>query len=89
MTIHIYEPHVLHHASRNYFVDVGVRCTPKFLITSAGKRFRRLDNPLETGAVAFQDGKNTLYLYPQKKAPKGYFDQIKAQLLRKEILEHS
>lgn len=89
MTVHVYEPHVLHNASGNYFVDVAVRCTPKFLITSAGKRFRRLETPLETGAVALQDGKHTVYLYPQKKAPKGYFDQIKARLLQKEILEHS
>jgi hypothetical protein len=89
MTVHLYEPHVLHHATGNYFVDVAVRYTPKFLITSAGRRFRRLEQPSETGAVAFQEGKHTVYIYPKKRAPKGYFDQIKARLLQREILEHS
>lgn len=87
MKSHLFEPHVLHNASGNYFVDVPVRCTPKFLITSAGKRFRKLDKPTESGAVAICEGKNNVYLYPKRFAPKEYFDQIRTQLWQKEVRE--
>lgn len=82
-----FEPHVLHNATSNYFVDVPVRCTPKFLITSAGKRFRKLDKPTDLGAVAVSEGKSNVYLYPKRSAPKEYYDQIRKQLWQKEVRE--
>lgn len=87
MKTHLFEPHVLHNATDNYFVEVPVRCTPKFFITSAGRRYRKLDKPTESGAVAVQEGKNNVYLYPKRFAPKAYLDQIKANLWRKEVRE--
>ncbi|MCP0917906.1 hypothetical protein MUB04_15320 [Acinetobacter indicus] len=87
MKTHLFEPHVLHNATGNYFVDVPVRFTPKFLITSTGKRFRRLEKPTETGAVAYYEGKSDVYLYPKRFAPKEYFDRIRDQSWISEVRE--
>lgn len=83
---HIYEPHVLHNISQNFYVDIELRHTPKFLISKTGKRFRKLKIPTNLGAIAILNNKGITYLYPKSKAPGLYKESLKT-LVRDKIVE--